>query len=492
MTNTYTVPGTEAAGAFPIPTDHLIGAGWTTGSRTDRIAVLNPSTGEVLTSVADATVADGIAAVDAAYEAAAGWAATPPRQRAVILQKCFEAIVARADWLARLIALENGKALADARSEVMYAAEFFRWYAEEAVRINGEIATAPAGGNRIVVQYQPIGVSLLITPWNFPAAMATRKIAPALAAGCTCILKPAEETPLTALAVGEILRQAGVPAGVVNIVNTSDPGPVCSAILHDRRVRKLSFTGSTEVGRILLREAADTVISSSMELGGNAPFLILDDADLDAALDGAMIAKMRNAGEACTAANRFYVQSGIHDAFVARLTERMGALKVGPGAEPATQCGAMINREAIEKIGSLVDDAVSKGARVTLGGKASAGAGFFFPPSVIADVTLDARILREEVFGPVAAVVRFDDVEDAVRMANDTEYGLSAYVYTADLKRGMRLAERLEYGMVALNRGLVSDPAAPFGGMKQSGLGREGSHHGLIEFTECKYIAVEW
>ena len=488
----YTVPGFAGAVGFDIPTDLLIGGDWVAGWGGGRIAVLDPSTGAELTSVADGTVADGLAAIDAAEAAARDWAATPPRQRAVILQRCYQSMVDQADWLARLIALENGKALSDARSEVLYAAEFFRWYAEEAVRINGELAIAPAGGNRILVQYQPIGIALLITPWNFPAAMATRKIAPALAAGCTCILKPAEETPLTALAIGEILLRAGVPGGVVNIVNTSDPAGVCKAILHDPRVRKLSFTGSTEVGRILLREAADSVISSSMELGGNAPFLVLDDADVDAAIEGAMVAKMRNAGEACTAANRFYVQAGIHDRFVAKLVERMGALKLGPGSEAATQCGAMINPAAIEKIATLVDDALAKGATLRLGGKAADGPGYFYPPTVIDGLSRDARILREEVFGPVAAVMRFDDVEEAVAMANDTEYGLSAYVYTGDMKRGLQLAERLEYGMVALNRGLVSDPAAPFGGVKQSGLGREGSHHGLIEFTEAKYIAVDW
>ncbi|MCJ8142202.1 NAD-dependent succinate-semialdehyde dehydrogenase [Ancylobacter sp. A5.8] len=489
---TYVVPGFGAKESFPIPTDLLIGDNWVAGSGEGRIEVLNPATGAVLTSIADATVADGMAAVDAAQAAAASWAATPPRARAVILQRCFHAMVEHADWLAQLISLENGKALPDARSEVMYAAEFFRWYAEEAVRINGDIGIAPAGGNRIMVQYQPIGISLLITPWNFPAAMATRKIAPALAAGCTCILKPAEETPLTALAVGEILRRAGVPAGTVNIINTSDPASVCSAILRDRRVRKLSFTGSTEVGRILLREASYNIINSSMELGGNAPFLVLDDADLDAAIDGAMIAKMRNAGEACTAANRFYVQEGIYPAFVDRLVEKMGALKLGAGTDAATQCGAMINGAAIDKIEMLVSDAVGKGARVRLGGKTPAGEGFFYPPSVLDEVPLNADLLREEIFGPVAAVVPFKDIEDAVRMANDTEYGLAAYVYTENMKLGLQLAERLEYGMVALNRGLVSDPAAPFGGVKQSGLGREGAHHGLLEFTEAKYIAVNW
>ena len=493
MTDSYTPPfAGDRTGPFAIPTGLLIGDAWTTPEGGRTIDIVNPSTGETLTAVADGGVDDGIAAVDAAAAAAADWAATAPRKRADILLACFHAMMAEQEWLAQIISLENGKALSDARGEVAYAAEFFRWYAEEAVRINGELGISPSGGNRILVQYQPIGIALLVTPWNFPAAMATRKIAPALAAGCTCILKPAEETPLTAMAVAEIMRRAGVPAGVVNLINTSDPGPVCHAILHDPRVRKLSFTGSTEVGRILLREAADTVISSSMELGGNAPFLVLDDADLDAAIEGAMIAKMRNAGEACTAANRFYVQRGIHDRFVAKLVERMGALKVGPGIEGATQCGAMINRASIDKIEHLVADATKRGADVRLGGKTGEGPGFFYPPSVIANVQPGSEILSTEVFGPVAAVIPFDDPEEAIALANATEYGLAAYVYSGDLAKALRMAERIECGMVAVNRGLVSDAAAPFGGVKQSGLGREGSHHGLLEYCEAKYIAVSW
>lgn len=491
--NSYTTPaGQGQDGAFPIPTDLLIGDAWVPSKSGARIDILNPSTGETLTSVADCGTDEAVAAVDAAAAAAPGWAATPPRQRAEILRACYQAMMDRQEWLAQLISLENGKALGDARGEVAYAAEFFRWYAEEAVRINGELALSPSGANRILVSYQPIGIALLITPWNFPAAMATRKIAPALAAGCTCILKPAEETPLTALAVAQILLDAGVPAGAVNVLNTSTPGPVCSTILHDPRVRKLSFTGSTEVGRILLREAADSVISSSMELGGNAPFLVLDDADLDEAIEGAMVAKMRNAGEACTAANRFYVQRGIHDRFVEKLVERMGAMQVGAGTDAGTQCGAMINRASIDKIERLVADAVGRGAEVRLGGEALPGAGFFYPPSVIANVQPGSEILDTEVFGPVAAIIPFDDVDQAVALANATEYGLAAYVYSGDLKRALQLAERIECGMVAVNRGLVSDAAAPFGGVKQSGLGREGAHHGLLEYCEAKYIAVSW
>ncbi|PCD03417.1 NAD-dependent succinate-semialdehyde dehydrogenase [Sphingomonas spermidinifaciens] len=488
--NSYTPAGRE--GPFAVPTDNLIGDAWTPSASGKRIDIADPATGSVLTSVADCSVEEAIAAVDAADAAAAAWAATAPRKRADILLACFHAMMADQEWLAHLISLENGKALTDARGEVAYAAEFFRWYAEEAVRVNGELSVSPSGGNRILVQYQPIGIALLITPWNFPAAMATRKIAPALAAGCTVILKPAEETPLTALAVAEIMRRAGVPAGVVNVVNTSDPGPVCSAILHDPRVRKLSFTGSTEVGRILLREAADQVISSSMELGGNAPFLVFDDADLDQAIEGAMVAKMRNAGEACTAANRFYVQRGIHDAFVERLSAAMGALTVGPGTEAGTQCGAMINKASIDKIERLVADAVSRGAEVKLGGKTLDRPGYFYPPSVIANVQPGSEILSTEVFGPVAAVIPFEAPDEAVALANATEYGLAAYVYSDDLKRALQVAERIECGMVAVNRGLVSDAAAPFGGVKQSGLGREGSHHGLIEYCEAKYIAVSW
>lgn len=491
--NSYAAPAAgDHEAPFDIPTDLLIGKAWQEGDSRKRIEVVNPSTGGVLTTIADGTIEDGLACVTAAYDAGAAWAATAPRKRAEILVKCWESMMANAEWLAQLISLENGKSLPDARGEVGYAAEFFRWYAEEAVRINGELSISPAGANRILVQYQPIGVSLLITPWNFPAAMATRKMAPALAAGCTVILKPATETPLTALAIAQIMLEAGVPAGAVNVINTSNASGVCSAILHDPRVRKLSFTGSTEVGRILLRECADTVLSASMELGGNAPFLVLDDADLDAAIEGAMIAKMRNAGEACTAANRFYVQRGIYEAFTAKLVERMGALKVGPGYDAATECGAMINPEAIEKIEMLVEDAKARGARVLLGGQTPHGDGYFYPPTVIADIHPDSAILSTEVFGPVAPIMPFDDIEDAIRLANATEFGLAAYVFTGDLKKGLAISERIEAGMVALNRGLVSDAAAPFGGVKQSGLGREGSHHGLHEYTEAKYIAVSW
>ncbi|WP_035532026.1 aldehyde dehydrogenase family protein, partial [Hoeflea sp. BAL378] len=360
-----------------LPTNLYIGGRWLEGSTGKRIDVFDPSTGAVITSVADASIDDAKAAVSAAYEAGPGWAATAPRKRSEILRRCFELMIERKDWLAELISLENGKALSDAQGEVAYAAEFFRWFSEEAVRLNGEIATAPSGANRIVVQQQPIGVAVLVTPWNFPAAMATRKIGPALAAGCTCVLKPATETPLTAYALAALYAEAGVPDGVVNVITTSRSGGTVSAMLHDPRVRKLSFTGSTEVGRKLLHEAADTVISCSMELGGNAPFIVFDDADLDAAIEGAMIAKMRNGGEACTAANRFYVQKGIAEAFSAKLAERMGAMKVGPGYDRATQCGPLINRDAVDRVAGLVEEAVSRGARVLTGGHRQAGDGFY-------------------------------------------------------------------------------------------------------------------
>jgi succinate-semialdehyde dehydrogenase / glutarate-semialdehyde dehydrogenase len=475
---------------FSVSTGLFIGGAWRAAQKT--VAVDNPANGQVLTEIADGDVTDAKAAVDAAYAAGPGWAATSPRQRAEILRGCYERMVKSADWLAFLMSLEMGKTLADAKAEALYAAEFFRWYSEETARVLGEVALAPAGTNRILVEYQPIGVSLLITPWNFPAAMATRKIAPALAAGCTVILKPATETPLTALAIAEIMTEAGVPAGVVNLLTTTKAGELTKQILHDPRVRKLSFTGSTAVGRLLLKEAADQVISSSMELGGNAPFIVCDDADIAEALDGAMLAKMRNGGEACTAANRFYVQRGVLQAFTDGIVARMGKLKLGDGTDPETTLGPMINEKAVTKIAELVDDAVAKGGKLLLGGARLNRPGYFYPATVIGDVPDNARLLNEEIFGPVVAIQAFDKDEDAIARANDTEYGLSAYLYTGDLKRGLRISERLEAGMVGLNRGLVSDPAAPFGGVKQSGLGREGSHHGLMEFTECKYIAVSW
>ena len=455
------------------------------------IPVTDPSTGDVLAEVPDATVDDAMAAVGAAHAAAPAWRRTPARQRAEILRRWFTLMTDHAEELATLIALENGKALPDARGEVAYAAEFFRWYAEEAVRIPGEFRPTPSGSHKILVDHEPIGISVLITPWNFPAAMATRKIGPALAAGCTVILKPASETPLTAYAMARLGAEAGVPPGVVNILTTRQPGPQTNAMLADPRVRKLSFTGSTGVGRGLLAEASKTVVSCSMELGGNAPFVVLDDADLEAALDGAMVAKMRNAGEACTAANRFYVQAGIHDAFVKGLSERMAALKIGPGYEAGTQCGPMITAKAVAKIDALVSEAVARGARIVTGGEPMDGRGYYYPPTVLENVDPAADIAHDEIFGPVAPVYRFDTEDEAIRMANDTEYGLAAYVYSRDLTRAMRVAGGIETGMVGINRGLMSDPAAPFGGVKQSGLGREGGVHGILDFTEPKYYAVE-
>jgi succinate-semialdehyde dehydrogenase/glutarate-semialdehyde dehydrogenase len=473
-------------------TDLFIGGAWRHSTSGKRFDVFDPSTEERIATVADASVEEGHAAVNAAAAAAAGWAATPPRQRGEILRRAFELMVARADWFAELISIENGKALSDAQGEVKYAAEFFRWFAEEAVRINGDMSVAPSGANRILVQYQPVGISILITPWNFPAAMATRKIGPALAAGCTCILKPASETPLTAYAMADLLQEAGVPAGVVNVLTTSKPGAVIGAMLKDPRVRKLSFTGSTEVGRILLHQAADSIINCSMELGGNAPFIVFDDADVEPALDGAMIAKMRNGGEACTAANRFYVQRGIFDAFTKGLAERMERVVVGDGRLARTQCGPLVNAAGRKKVEELVSDAVARGARIVIGGRPPDRVGYFYPPTVIVDVPADAAIVNEEIFGPVAVIMPFESEAEAIALANATEYGLVAYVYTGDLAKGLRVSEKVEAGMIALNRGLVSDPAAPFGGVKQSGLGREGAHHGLLEFMEAKYIATSW
>jgi succinate-semialdehyde dehydrogenase / glutarate-semialdehyde dehydrogenase len=401
-------------------------------------------------------------------------------------------MMARAEEFATLITLENGKALSDARAEVSYAAEFFRWYSEEAVRLAGTVQTAPSGDYRILVERAPIGVAVLVTPWNYPAAMATRKIGPALAAGCSVVLKPASDTPLTALAIGALLLEAGVPAGVVNVVPAHRSGAVVKTMLDQSAVRKLSFTGSTEVGRLLLRDAADRVISTSMELGGNAPFLVLEDANLDAAVKGAMVAKMRNGGEACTAANRFYVHESVADEFSARFAEAMRDLRVGPGLDEATQLGPLINASAREKVHDLVCDAVEREAKVLTGGRIPDRPGYYYEPTVLDGVTAGSAILGEEIFGPVAPIVRFGSVAEAVELANDTEHGLVSYVYTADLRRGLQLAEALEAGMVGLNRGVVSDPAAPFGGVKASGLGREGGHEGMLEYTETKYIATSW
>jgi len=475
-----------------VPTELFVGGAWRGSEDGSRFDVTDPATGDVITSVANGTVADGMAAVEAAHAAAPAWAATPPRVRGEILRKAFGLMIERSDQIARLMTAENGKALPDARGEVAYAAEFFRWFSEEAVRLAGSISTAPSGANRILVVHQPVGVSVLVTPWNFPAAMATRKIGPALAAGCPVILKPASETPLTALLMAKLLAEAGVPDGVVNVVPSTRSGKVVGAMLADARVRKLSFTGSTEVGRILLQQAAENIVKCSMELGGNAPFVVFADADLDAAVAGAMLAKMRNGGEACTAANRFYVQAPVADEFARRLAEKMGALRMGAGAEDGVELGPLVNASTRDKVDALVKGTVAAGATLVIGGEPASGPGYFYPPTVLTGVPVGAPVLVEEIFGPVAPVVSFDTEEEAVRLANQTEFGLVSYVYTGDLARGLRVAEAIESGMVGINRGLVSDPAAPFGGVKQSGIGREGGHDGLLEFTESKYIAANW
>jgi succinate-semialdehyde dehydrogenase/glutarate-semialdehyde dehydrogenase len=473
------------------PTGLLIGGLWSTG-RGGMLPVTNPATEDVIAEVASATPEDALDAVTAAHNALPGWAARPPRERGECLRRAYELMIQESEALARLMVVENGKALRDARGEISYAAEFFRWYAEEAVRNEGSLGMAPSGANRIMVQRQPVGVSVLVTPWNFPAAMATRKIGPALAAGCTVVLKPAKETPLSALAIAALLAEAGVPEGVVNVLPTRTPGPLVSAMLADPRVRKLSFTGSTEVGRALLHTAADTVTNCSMELGGNAPFLVFEDADLDAAVEGAFLAKMRNGGEACTAANRFYVHDAVAGEFTARLADRLSSLSVGPGLEDGIDLGPLVNADTRSKVASLVESATSAGGRLVTGGQAPDRRGYFYLPTVLDNVPRGAGILGEEIFGPVAPVVRFTDQADAIAQANSTEYGLVSYLYSRDLRRALQVAEALEAGMIGINRGVVSDPAAPFGGVKQSGLGREGGHDGLLEFTETKYIAVDW
>ena len=482
----------EHVSAELLQTQLYLGGHWRNASDGATFEVYDPATEAVLARVASATAADGLAALDAAEAAFPGWAGRKPRERGEVLRKAFELIVARKEELARLITLENGKALVDARAEILYAAEFFRWYAEEAVRNIGEIARGPSTGARIVIQHRPAGIAVLVTPWNFPAAMATRKIGPALAAGCPVIVKPASETPLTMLALMPLFEAAGVPKGVVSVLPSRRSGPLVDAMLHDPRTRVISFTGSTEVGRKLLHGAADCVVNPAMELGGNAPFVVFDDADIEAAVSGAIVAKMRNMGEACTSANRFYVHEAVFDAFAARLAARMGGMRVGNGLDDGVEVGSLVNAETRDKVVELVADAVARGAKVLTGGRPIDGPGFFYQPTVLADVPDEARCFREEIFGPVAPLARFTDEADVLRRCNDTEYGLVAYVFTRDVKRGLAFSERLDFGMVGLNRGLVSDPAAVFGGMKQSGIGREGAHEGLLEFLETQYISVEW
>ncbi len=464
-----------------------IGGEWTEGD--GELDVIDPATEQVLAAVSTAGVEEARQAVDAAAEAAPGWAATAPRTRSDILRRAYDLMLEREEQLAELIILENGKAYGDAIGEVRYGAEFFRWFSEEAVRIMGEIRTAPRGDKRIVVLPEPVGISLMVTPWNFPSAMATRKIAPALAAGCTTILKPASDTPLSALAVADILAEAGAPPGTVNVVMARGSSGVVDAMLEDPRVRKLSFTGSTEVGRILMEKAGRRILRTSMELGGNAPFVVFDDADIESAVQGAVLAKMRVAGETCVAANRFYVQSGVAQQFTDRLTEAMSTLRMGPGIDRSNDVGPMINSSAVEKIDSLVSGAVDDRATVRTGGAAPDGPGYFYQPTVLSEVAPDAAILGHEIFGPVAPVVSFDSEEEAIEAANNTIHGLISYVYTGDMNRAFRVGEAIESGMVALNRGIISDEAAPFGGVKESGVGREGSHHGMEEFLELKYLA---
>jgi succinate-semialdehyde dehydrogenase/glutarate-semialdehyde dehydrogenase len=473
------------------PNQQFIGGEWRDGSQ-GSFDVLNPSTGEVICSVPRAGSDDVAAAVSAAAAAQPDWAATAPRERGEVLREAFELMISRKEELAYLMSLEMGKSLTDARGEVAYAAEFFRWFSEEAVRVGGELRTAPSGANRILTFRRPVGVCLLLTPWNFPAAMATRKLGPALAAGCTVVLKPAEDTPLTALLLARLLTEAGAPAGVVNVLTTDKPGDLVEAALADGRVRKLSFTGSTGVGRTLLKQAADRIVNASMELGGNDPFLVLDDADIDAAVEGAMVAKMRNGGQACTAANRFLVAESVADEFAAKLAAKMGELRLGAGTDEQTQIGPMINRRAVDGIADKVTRSVEAGAKAVLGGDRPDGAGFFYPPTVLTNVPRESAVAVEEVFGPVAPIIPIRDDEDGLAIANASELGLTGYVFTRDLARGLRVAERLEVGMVGLNRGLVSDPAAPFGGLKQSGLGREGGFEGIDEYLETTYVATSW
>jgi succinate-semialdehyde dehydrogenase / glutarate-semialdehyde dehydrogenase len=480
----------EESVLMSVPTDLLVGGRWRPASAGRTFAVEDPATEAALCEVADGTEADAQAALDAAAEAQAGWAAVAPRERGDILRRAFDRIMARADDLALLMTLEMGKPLGESRAEVAYAAEFLRWFSEEAVRIDGRYAVAADGTSRLLTMRQPVGPCLLITPWNFPMAMGTRKIGPAVAAGCTMVVKPAQLTPLSMLALADILTEAGLPPGVLNVVPSTSAPAVVDVLLGDGRLRKLSFTGSTPVGKQLLARAAGQVLQVSMELGGNAPFLVFDDADLDAAVDGAVIAKMRNIGEACTAANRFHVAAPVAEEFTQRLAARLAAMRIGRGTDPGVEVGPLISGAARDGVAELVDDAVGRGAHVATGGVPVGGPGHFYAPTVLGAVPPGARVLDEEVFGPVAPVTAFGDEAGAVAAANDTEYGLVAYVYTRDLERALRVVEALEAGMVGLNQGIVSNPAAPFGGVKQSGLGREGGSEGIDEYLVTKYVAV--
>ncbi|HEX6013840.1 MAG TPA: NAD-dependent succinate-semialdehyde dehydrogenase [Geminicoccaceae bacterium] len=468
----------------------FIGGTWRDAEGGARFDVLDPADGSVITDVADGSTADAMQALDAAAAAQADWAGTPPRDRGEILRRAFEMITDRADDFAGLMSLEMGKTVKEAKGEVTYGAEFFRWYSEEAVRIHGRWMQAPAGGSRLLTIKKPVGPCLFVTPWNFPLAMGTRKIGPAVAAGCTMVVKPAAQTPLTMLALAALLAEAGLPDGVLNVVTTRHAGDVSKALQADDRLRKVSFTGSTGIGRVLIRQSADQLQRVSMELGGNAPFLVFEDADVDAAVDGAMIAKMRNMGEACTAANRFLVHSSVAPEFADKLSKRMGSLTLGRGQDEGVDVGPLIDEKAVESVSRLVTDAVQDGATVVTGGEAPDGPGYFYPPTVLLDVPADAAINTEEIFGPVAPITTFETEQEAITRANATEYGLSSYVYTRDLERTLRLAEALEFGMVGVNTGLVSNPAAPFGGVKASGFGREGGFEGIEEYLETTYVAL--
>ena len=471
-------------------TQLLIGGGWRDGSA-GRLPVEDPSTGEVLCEVADASADDAKAALDAAAEAQVTWAGAAPRERGEILRRAFEIMTDRRDKLALLMTLEMGKSLAESRAEITYAGEFFRWFSEEAVRVFGRWSNEPSGAGRLLTMKQPVGPCLLITPWNFPAAMGTRKIGPAVAAGCTMIVKPAKQTPLSMLALAQILSEAGLPDGVLNVIVSSKSGGIVAPLLADPRLRKLSFTGSTEVGRLLMEQASGNLLRLSMELGGNAPYLVFGDADLDAAVEQALIAKMRNMGQSCVAANRFHVHESVAGEFAGRLTERMSRLRTGRGTEEGVDVGPLIDADQRSKVAELVEDAVERGATVELGGTVPAGRGWFYPPTVLSGVTPGTRLLREEIFGPVAPVATFSSEDEALAAANDSEYGLVAYVFTRDVGRALRVCERLQTGMVGLNKGLVSNPAAPFGGVKQSGFGREGGFEGIEEYLATKYVAVD-
>jgi succinate-semialdehyde dehydrogenase/glutarate-semialdehyde dehydrogenase len=472
-----------------VPKQLYIGGQWRDGGK-GTLAVEDPATGETLCQVADATTDDARAALDAAVAAGPDFASHPPRERGEILRRAFEAITARADDLALLMTLEMGKPLKESKAEIAYGAEFLRWYSEQAVRIEGRYAVAANGQGRLLTMKQPVGPCLLITPWNFPLAMGTRKIGPAIAAGCTVVVKPAQQTPLSMLMLVKILEEAGLPEGVVNLITASSSGETAAPLIADPRLRKLSFTGSTEVGRKLMQQASEQLLRLSMELGGNAPFIVFDDADVDAAVQGAMVAKMRNIGEACTAANRFHVADSVAQEFADKLAEKMGAMKIGRGTEADVEVGPLIDGQQRGKVADLVSDALGRGARAVVGGHARDGAGYFYEPTVLTDIPDDAELLSEEIFGPVAPVKGFADEDQAVAAANDTEYGLVAYLYTSDLKRALRVVERLETGMVGLNQGMVSNASAPFGGIKQSGFGREGGPEGIEEYLETKYVAV--